>query len=371
MSIDFEMNAVQELHFPSVTPVESFTRNWTDPDILNFPLPKTFQSFLDLTFLIMFVLVGSFGNILVIAVYVKNLRRKQSTANHFLCSLALTDLTVCMALVPTHIYMEVVMMTRQINYLECKITMVFWLQTLLCSSWILVGISVDRYYSLCKPFDMAIQMKLVKRILFCIWLFSVLVALPAMVYYDGPGCSYIPQQGTYLRILLVLWNSTLTLFLPITIIICAYLRIFCLLSKRNRTAKFQLGRGRLMHHTRYVVAKRLLLVICVYMLCWLPRTILELFFAISKHTFSHLNFGVYLFTWIVPYMNSVLNPVLYSMINPSFRKQCWEILTCDCSKTVAYSAESWIQRANGSLKQGSSQKQGGSLKTKSTGLTWV
>lgn len=362
------MEPIQEITIP----VDQYTWNLTAEDVLNFPLPKTFQSFLDLTFLIIFVVVGSLGNMLIIAVYLKNLRRKQSTANHFLCSLAMTDLMVCMALIPAHIYLEVVMMDRQINRLECKITMVFWLQTLLCSSWILVGISVDRYYSLCKPFDMGIQMKLVKRILFCIWLFSVVVAIPAVAYYDGPGCSYVPGQGTTLRVFLVMWNSTLTLFLPLAIIIGAYLRIFCLLSKRNRTAKFQLGRGRLMHQTRYVVAKRLLLVICVYTLCWLPRTILEIFFAITTQTYSRLSFGVYLCTWVIPYMNSVLNPLLYSMINPSFRNQCWEIITCDCSKKVAYTAESWIHRAaNGSFGQSGSQKQSSSPRTKSFPGTWV
>lgn len=352
-------------------PDDQYRWNMTAADVLNFPLPNTFQSFLDLTFLVIFVLIGSLGNMLIIAVYLRNLRRKQSTANHFLCSLAMTDLMVCMALIPAHIYLEVVMMDRQINRLECKITMVFWLQTLLCSSWILVGISVDRYYSLCKPFDMGIQMKLVKRILFCIWLFSVVVAVPAVAYYDGPGCSYVPHQGSKLRIILVLWNSTLTLFLPLTIIIGAYLQIFCILSKRKKIAKYQSGRGQLVHHTRYVVAKRLLLVICVYALCWLPRTILELFFALSKQTFSRLSFGVYICTWIIPYMNSVLNPILYSMINPSFRNQCWEILTCDCSRKVAYTAESWIQRANSSLRHSDSQKQSSSPRTKSSHGTWV
>ncbi|XP_071477990.1 probable G-protein coupled receptor 19 [Diadema antillarum] len=295
----------------------------------SFPQPGTIHSIIDLMLMCIFLIFGSVGNILVIMVYFRNSRRTQSTANHFLCSLAVTDFTVCVVVVPMHIYVEVVAMHRRITAVECKSIMVCWHQTLVCSSWILVGISIDRFYSLCRPFDMRIHSRLVRKIIISIWVFSILVACPSVFIYEVPGCRYSAPVGSPLRIFLALGHATVTLFLPLAIIGINYLCIFFILSKRNLGTDNELSRCRQMNQTRYIVAKRLLLVIAVFVACWLPRTILEIYHSFVPEDVKMVKvLTVYICRNILPYLNSVLNPVLYSMINPNFRHECWDILCC-------------------------------------------
>ncbi|XP_041468519.1 neuromedin-U receptor 2-like [Lytechinus variegatus] len=318
-------------------------------DPFYFPQPSAIHSVVDLVLMSVFLVIGTVGNMLVILVYLRNTKRKQSTANHFLCSLAITDFTVCIIVVPMHIYFEIMAMHRRITASECKAIMVIWHQTLICSSWILVGISIDRFYSLCRPFDMRIHSRMVRKIIICIWVMSVLVAFPAVFYYGASGCRFTVKVGSPMRIFLAIGQASITLILPLTVIGMNYLRIFSVLSKRNRHAQHQLGRCRVMNQTRLIVAKRLLLVIAVFIICWLPRTILEIY-----HSFVHEDpqvmkvLIVYICRNILPYLNSVLNPLLYSMINPSFRHECWDILCCRYNRRR-------LLRAN-SIKNGSASR---------------
>ena len=321
------------LHFSYTTELvsEDEYSNASQEIVEDFPTPRAIHSLIDLVLMCTFLLFGTIGNLLVIIVYLRNLRRTQSTANHFLCSLAVTDFTVCILVIPMHIAFEVTAMYRRITAAECKAIMVIWHQTLICSSWILVGISIDRFYSLCRPFDMQMHARRVRRIIVCIWLLSVLVAVPAVFYYGQPGCRYTAPVGSLKRIFLASVQAGITLILPLAIIGMNYLRIFLLLSKRKHRAHYQPGRGKLMSRTRYIVAKRLLLVIAVFVLCWSPRTVLEIYHSfVEEDLQTGKILTVYICRNILPYLNSVLNPLLYSMINPNFRHECWDILHCHC-----------------------------------------
>lgn len=68
-----------------------------------------------------------------------------------------------------------------------------------------------------------------------------------------------------------------------------------------------------------------------FLVCWVPFFTCNIVDAISKKTnIKSLEPSVTLFwltTWI-GYMNSFLNPVIYTIFNPEFRKAFKKILVC-------------------------------------------
>ncbi|XP_037783516.1 dopamine D2-like receptor [Penaeus monodon] len=71
--------------------------------------------------------------------------------------------------------------------------------------------------------------------------------------------------------------------------------------------------------------------VAAFLLCWVPFFTCNIIDAISKKTEnSNLQPGMTAFvltTWI-GYMNSFLNPVIYTIFNPEFRKAFKKILVC-------------------------------------------
>ena len=309
------------------------TENSTKPDFNNDLLrPDSIHVYLNIAFMSIFMIVGTLGNLVVLSVYTKHRRRKQSTANYFLCSLAMTDFLVCTVVIPMHVHIESVTRYRPMTGAECKSILFLWHQTMLCSSWILVGISIDRYYCLCKPLDMATHARRAKVMLVIIWIFSFLTAIKTLFMYQVPECRIREGHRYKARIIMSFMDASITLIIPIAIISVAYLRIFCILA--NRTLHAPGSGADLVNRTRYIVAKRLLLVIIAFILCWLPRAIIDIYIGFDPSILrdDRLALTVYVCRYIFPYLNSVMNPFLYSLVNAKFRKECWVVICCCCAR---------------------------------------
>ncbi|XP_033096616.1 melatonin receptor type 1A-like [Anneissia japonica] len=310
---------------------ESFNEVQLHPSSLEFRRPSILNQYIEMSLLSAIMVIGILGNILVLVVYYKNRFKKQSTANYFLCSLVVSDLIVCISVIPLHLYLEVTSIYRFIKDIECQISLFIWNQTLLCSSWILVGISIDRYLAIRYPLETKIDAKKAKFMVVGIWVMSVIVASPSLMIFVGPRCTLMETTAFPLFFTTAILHSLVAMYIPLVIIIAAYLQIFYLLSKRKKHSKRQIGCQKLINNTRTIVAKRLFLVIIVYIICWLPRAVLKihLSFTTGDRTDSNSrDLILYLIEYFLPYLNSLLNPVLYFMINKSFRRQCRRIFCC-------------------------------------------
>ncbi|XP_071962771.1 melatonin receptor type 1B-B-like [Antedon mediterranea] len=326
-------------NYQSWTITDKMDTKWPSPTVQSpstissqFLRPSILHQYIELSLLFIIMVIGILGNLLVLVVYYKNRHRKQSTANYFLCSLALSDLIVCIAVIPIHFYLEITSIYRVLKDTECQVSLFIWNQTLLCSSWILVGISIDRYFAIRYPLETKINAKKAKIMIIGIWAMSVLVASPSLEIFVGPRCTLMKTNEFPLFFITAMLHSLVAMWIPLVIIVAAYLQIFYLLSTRNKHSRRQLGCERLINDTRTKVAKRLFLVIIVYIICWLPRAVLEIhwsFTAVERISDSTSRALIlYLIQYFLPYLNSLLNPVMYSMINKSFRKHCRRIVCC-------------------------------------------
>ena len=150
--------------------------------------------------------------------------------------------------------------------------------------------------------------------------------------YTVPECRIREGRLDKARIVMSFMDASITLIIPIVIISVAYLRIFCILANRKLHAP---GSGAdLINRTRYIVAKRLLLVIIAFILCWLPRAIIDIYLGFDPSILrdDRLALTVYVCRYIFPYLNSVMNPFLYSLVNAKFRKECWVVICCCCAR---------------------------------------
>ncbi|XP_022090534.1 D(2) dopamine receptor A-like [Acanthaster planci] len=277
-----------------------------------------------------FMVAGILGNLLVIMVYLRNRWKRQSTANYFLCSLAVVDLIVCTVAIPIQLHLECSAVSRLVVALECAVFAYVWHVVMFTSAWMLVGISVDRYYCLCRPFNRRTQVRRVTYTILFIWSFTIVVSIPFSLLFEDQ-CRYDNIGKLPARLGVAMADSLISLLIPLFIIAMAYLKIFYVISQRNNDTQNESHGQKIMHHTRFIVAKRLLLVIGAFVLCWMPRMIAEIYSATLEPdvNVSLEKQALYICQTIVPYFNSILNPILYSLINPRFRHECQRLLlTC-------------------------------------------
>ena len=72
-------------------------------------------------------------------------------------------------------------------------------------------------------------------------------------------------------------------------------------------------------------AKTLGIIMSCFILCWLPFFIMQIIFAICKESCWDDHPMVTLLTWL-GYLNSLLNPIIYTIFSPDFRQAFAKIL---------------------------------------------
>jgi len=73
-------------------------------------------------------------------------------------------------------------------------------------------------------------------------------------------------------------------------------------------------------------AKSLFILVFVFALCWCPYTLLTLIRALCKHSDKCISSFTYEITFWLLWLNSMINPLLYSFLHVKFRKAFYQIL---------------------------------------------
>ena len=284
------------------------------------------------------------GNALVLFVTWRE-RSLHQPNKYFVACLAVADLLVGIFLAPLRVY--VVDNLRRELSLDMSIHLcrflkwidVFALAASICS---LTFISFDRYLKISKPLQYKSRMTTSRslKIIFTIWFISAALASYAAASYSGnigilinvsPCCPYDSShtQGfsTFLAIAGVL--------LPTVIISLVYIRIFIVAHKRQKMLRNgELGERPDNQNQRSVflqdlkVIRMLLVVVGVFMVCWLPLSIYSavMYYWLFKYpiafSFSDLRqeLIIQLVVLLLPYFNSLCNPVIYALLDQKYRE---------------------------------------------------
>ncbi|XP_047225520.1 trace amine-associated receptor 13c-like [Girardinichthys multiradiatus] len=307
-----------ELCFPQLnSSCRKPTLHWSKAVLLN-----TVLSFICLTTV--------FLNLLII-ISISQFRKLHTTTNILLLSLAVSDFLVGLLLMPGEI-----LRSTTCWFLGDVICYVyFYLVCLIICGSIgnIVLISVDRYVAICHPLHYATRITL-GRVKCCIclcWLgagfYSIFYVKDDLIQ-PGRGKSCFGECTFILSYLTGTIDLILTFIIPVSIIILLYMRVFVVAVSQARAMRSHITAVTLhcsanpaTKRSELKAARTLGVLIVVYLTCYCPYYTYSLIRTNVTST-KYASFFIFLF-----YFNSCLNPVIYALFYPWFRKAIKVIVT--------------------------------------------
>ncbi|KAM9710570.1 trace amine-associated receptor 13c-like [Menidia menidia] len=262
-------------------------------------------------------------NLLVI-ISISHYRQLHTPTNILLLSLAVSDCLVGLVLLPGEILRNTACWF--IGDLACCILTYTSFIVTSASVGDMVLISIDRYVAICQPlhYQTRVTEKRVKVCVCLCWLCSVLYNI--LVIKDdltqlGIHNSCYGECIFYIDYITGTLDLVLTFILPVTVITVLYLKVFVVavsqaraMRSHFRAAKVQLSVTIQSRKSELKAARTLGVLIIVFLICFCPYYGASL---VGSDVFNDyfVSFVIYLF-----YLNSCLNPLIYTLFYPWFRK---------------------------------------------------
>ncbi|KAM9824590.1 dopamine receptor D4 related sequence [Neosynchiropus ocellatus] len=333
-------------------------------------LLKTYN-YLALVFGILLILVIILGNILV-CLSVLTERSLKTATNYFIISLAVADLLLAVLVLPLFVYSEFLGGIWPFSTFICDALMT--MDVLLCTASILnlCAISVDRYIAVVLPLKYNRNQFSVRQLVLitATWVLSLGVASPVIF-----GLNQVPDRDPAVCKLeddnFVVYSSVCSFFVPCPVMLLLYFLMFrglqrwrlvtptgtTLTCERDlalesetvttqqdsmldsdrktsvRSTERQLKTTRRKGSKSSRVSGRerkamkvLPIVVGFFLVCWTPFFIVH----VTKVLCDSCNIGstlISVVTWL-GYVNSAVNPIIYTAFNAEFRNVFQKLLCC-------------------------------------------
>lgn len=256
-------------------------------------------------------------------------RQLHTTTNLVLLSLAVSDFLVGLVVMPGEI-----ILTETCWFLGDLMCAVYYLLPfiIICASAAsMVLISIDRYVAICYPLQYPTKLtpKTVRICVCLCWIYSLFVSI--ILFYD-----HLKQPGRYNScygecVVNIAGDVDLVFnfIIPIFIIVSLYLRVFMVAVSQARAMRSHVTAATV-QRSQTVTAKRselkaarnLGVVVAVFLMCYCPYYCVSLVggkIMIGSSAEALMSF--------LMYFNSCLNPVIYALFYPWFRKTIKLIVT--------------------------------------------
>ncbi|XP_078256174.1 trace amine-associated receptor 4-like [Rhinoraja longicauda] len=285
------------------------------------------------------IIISIFGNLVVIA-SVLHFKQLQTPTNYLVLSLAVVDFLVASIVLP-YSMIRSIETCWYFGHVFCKIHSVLEIVLTIVSIYNVCFIAIDRYYAICDPllYSIKITVPTTFIILGLIWLFAIyygfnvvfsdfskkIVAdyIPTMAC-EGSCIAYAKFEGHM--------DSLIVFFIPILIILGVYIKIFFVVkcergrkignTPNNDTGEINNGTLR---NKEQIAVKNQSAIMGIFTFSWLPfyvNSILNPYFDSLIPT--HLDEVI---TWF-GFFNSTLNPMLYAYLYPWYRRVLKLTLFC-------------------------------------------
>uniref|UniRef100_A0A8C2BK73 G-protein coupled receptors family 1 profile domain-containing protein n=1 Tax=Cyprinus carpio TaxID=7962 RepID=A0A8C2BK73_CYPCA len=259
-----------------------------------------------------------FLNLLVI-ISISHLKKLHTPTNLLILSLGVADMLVGLIVMP----LEATRLIETCWYFgDTFCRLFFTMMGLLFSASLsnLVLIAVDRFVAVCHP--------LLMLIIVCLcWFFSLAynIAIVISISHRTDVC-----YGECNIMLTFEWRIIDLIFsflFPCTLIITLHLRIFYVAQKQVKVINSLMKSGKCVmegsvrRKSESKAALTLGIIVAIHLLCWIPYYILTL----TENTAIPPTI-LYCLIWVL-YVNSCVNPLIYALFYPWFRKSIKYILT--------------------------------------------
>ncbi|XP_078346943.1 histamine H2 receptor-like [Oculina patagonica] len=341
--------------------------------------------------LILIIIVTIIGNILVCVAILVNGQLRSSPTMLFIFSLAVSDLLTASLSMPFDVDQQ--LSDSEWTHSEglCQAWTTAYLITVPSSIWNLLVVSVDRYKSLKDPLSRYRQSPFMTRkraalVIVLLWAYSVSFALiPVIGWKFRP--SSVENNRCYFNITTdySILSSFVNFIFPLLVMCFLYFKIFMIarninsrkFSQRNgRTSELmpseanssedvekitrRAKRSQKRYQRNMKAAKNILIIVCAFFFCWMPHTLLSLVaifhgVELSNKIPTEL-FSAFL---LLGYLNSALNPPLYTFHNKRFKETYVKMFGLKRQKTPPnrYSNITALSNIDGSNHSGSTTRQ--------------
>ncbi|XP_077473258.1 trace amine-associated receptor 13c-like [Stigmatopora argus] len=267
-------------------------------------------------------------NLLVI-VAISHFRQLHTPTNLLLLSLAISDFLVGLVVWPGEIYIKT--SCWALGDIACFCFKFASFVLVSASVGNMVLISADRYVAICQPLRYSAKVT-VKRIRLCVYLCWSLSFLFCCIFLKDQLAHPENFSSCYGECVINMDMETgildlvLTFILPLSIIVTLYTRVFVVAVSQARATRAHVTCRKVPNSlslgarkSELKAARTLGVLVLVFILCFSP---LYLFSIISDVGFSTSQFFLYLF-----YFNSYVNPLIYALFYPWFRRAVKQIVT--------------------------------------------
>ncbi|XP_037345070.2 trace amine-associated receptor 13c-like, partial [Pungitius pungitius] len=305
------------------------------PQLINTSCRKLIRPHLEAT--LIYILLSSISlltvalNLLVI-ISISHFKQLHTPTNLLLLSLAVSDF-----------FVGLFMIFRIMIIDGCWL-----LGDLMCSLWLIISsiiigssigtmvlISVDRYVAICYPlhYFTKIQPKSIQVCVCLCWMFAALynsLLLKNNLQQPGRYNSCIGECVVDIDYIVNLLDLIVSFLFPITVIIILYIRIFGVAVYQARAMRSHIAvvtTKVIVKKSEMKAARNLGVVVVVFLICVCPYFCFTLTSQNNVYTTSSVTIVIWLF-----YFNSCLNPLIYAILYPWFRKSIKVIFTLEILK---------------------------------------
>ncbi|XP_017291733.1 trace amine-associated receptor 13c-like [Kryptolebias marmoratus] len=268
---------------------------------------------------------------MLIIIAITHFRKLHTSTNILLLSLAVSDFLVGLLLMPG----EILRNTTCWFFGDFTCSLYSYLVSQIVSGSIgsIILISFDRYVAICHPLHYSTRITLarVKRSVCLCWLgaafYSIFYMRDELIQPDRSNSCFGECTITISYITGII-DLILNFIFPVTVIVVLYMRVFVVAVSQARAMRSHVTAVTLNHSVTLTTkkselkaARTLGVLIIVYLICFCPYYGYSLI-EVNVTSTTYASFLIFLF-----YFNSCLNPVIYALFYPWFRKAIKLIVT--------------------------------------------
>ncbi|KAJ1530411.1 hypothetical protein ONE63_005319 [Megalurothrips usitatus] len=276
------------------------------------------------------MVISAVGNITVFVILLRRRKKGRSRINSMLMHLSIADLLVTFLMMPLETAWNYTVVWHGGDVL-CRIMSFNRIFGLYLSSFVLVCISVDRYFAVLRP--MQINDRRGRWMLVGAWIAAFVCSLPQMVVFQAlthPEYTWYVQCITTgmlttrtAAVAYAVFGMVAIYCVPLSVIIFSYASIIVEIYRRSREpVDDKLRRSSLgfLGRAKARTLKMTIIIVLVFFVCSTPYYIMMVWYWVDEKAVQHVDPRVQKGLLLFCSANSCMNPIVYGAFNIRTRR---------------------------------------------------